>query len=45
LSAFTGAEPEKVHHLERDKEFLIELPQQVKILRLLKSHGTTGADR
>ena len=42
MSAFTGAEPGIVHHLERDKEFLIELPKQVQILRLLKSHGTTG---
>jgi heme-degrading monooxygenase HmoA len=42
MSRFTGADPRKVHHLERDKEFLIELPNEVQILRLLKSHGVTG---
>jgi heme-degrading monooxygenase HmoA len=42
MSKFTGGDPRKVHHLERDKEFLIELPKEVQILRLLKSHGVTG---
>ena len=41
MSKFTGGDPRKVHHLERDKEFLIELPKEVQILRLLKSHGVT----
>jgi heme-degrading monooxygenase HmoA len=45
MSKFTGGDPTKVHHLERDKEFLIELPKQVQILRLLKSHGVTGSQR
>ena len=39
MSKFTGGDPTKVHHLERDQEFLIELPKEVQILRLLKSHG------
>ena len=43
MSEFTGGDPRKVHHLERDKEFLIELPQEVQILRFLKSHGVTGS--
>jgi heme-degrading monooxygenase HmoA len=43
MSKFTGGDPRKVHHLERDKEFLSELPKQVQILRLLKSHGVTGS--
>ena len=42
MGKFTGGDPRKVHHLERDKEFLIELPKEVQILRLLKSHGITG---
>ena len=42
LSKFTGGDPRKVHHLKRDQEFLIELPKEVWILRLLKSHGITG---
>jgi heme-degrading monooxygenase HmoA len=39
MAEFTGRDPFEVHHLERDPEFLIELPKQVQILRLLKSHG------
>jgi hypothetical protein len=43
MSKLTGGDPRKVHHLERDKDFLIELPKEVQILRLLKSHGVTGS--
>jgi heme-degrading monooxygenase HmoA len=43
MSQFTGSDPTTVHHLERDEEFLIELPKEVQILRLLKSHGVTGS--
>ncbi len=43
MSKFTAGDPRKVHHLERDKEFLIELPKEVQILRLLKSNGVTGS--
>lgn len=42
MGAFTGADPTQVHHLERDPEFLIELPRSVQILRLRASHGATG---
>jgi heme-degrading monooxygenase HmoA len=42
MSAFTGSDPTHIHHLDRDREFLIELPKEVQILRLLKSHGATG---
>ncbi|WP_454852214.1 antibiotic biosynthesis monooxygenase family protein [Rhizobium binxianense] len=42
MSAFAGDDPTKIHHLERDAEFLIELPAEVQILRLLTSHGLTG---
>jgi heme-degrading monooxygenase HmoA len=45
MSKFTDGDPRKMHHLDRDKEFLIELPQEVQILRLLKSHGVTGRRR
>ena len=41
MSAFTGGDPSKIHHLARDEEFLIELPREVQVLRLLKSHGVT----
>src|SRR5262245_55745710 len=43
MSQFTGGDPTKIHHLERDEEFLIELPKEVQILRLRKSHGVTGS--
>ncbi|HEY3179083.1 MAG TPA: hypothetical protein VGL25_09400 [Casimicrobiaceae bacterium] len=43
MSAFAGFDPTKVHHLDRDAEFLIELPKEVQILRLLTSHGDTGS--
>ena len=43
MSKFTGGDPNKIHHLPRDPEFLIELPRSVQVLRLLASHGTTGA--
>jgi heme-degrading monooxygenase HmoA len=42
MSAFTGADPRVVHHLERDPELLIELPERVQILRLVTSHGVTS---
>ncbi|SCW88536.1 hypothetical protein SAMN02927900_06118 [Rhizobium mongolense subsp. loessense] len=42
MSTFAGTDPTKIHHLERDSEFLIELPKEVQILRLLTSHGATG---
>jgi heme-degrading monooxygenase HmoA len=42
MARFTGGDPTKIHHLDRDAEFLIELPKAVQIVRLLKSHGDTG---
>jgi heme-degrading monooxygenase HmoA len=45
MSQFTSSDPFEVHHLERDEEFLIELPKKVQILRLLKSHGVTYSGR
>lgn len=35
MTAFTKGEPTKVHHLERDAEFLIELPERIEIHRIL----------
>lgn len=43
MAAFTGADPTSIHHLDRDAEFLIELPKAVQIVRLLKAHGDTGS--
>jgi hypothetical protein len=35
MTAFTKGEPTKVHHLDRDPEFLIELPEFIQIHRIL----------
>ena len=35
MSAFTKGEPTNVHHLDRDPEFLIELPERIEIHRIL----------
>ena len=42
MARFTGRDPTDIHHLDRDPEFLIELPKTVQIIRLLTSHGKTG---
>jgi heme-degrading monooxygenase HmoA len=44
MSRFTGGDPTSVHHLDRDAEFLIELPAGVQILEIRASHGNTGGD-
>lgn len=35
MTAFTKGEPTKVHHLDHDPEFLIELPERIDIHRIL----------
>jgi heme-degrading monooxygenase HmoA len=42
MRSFAGDDPTAIHHLERDPEFLIELPQQVQILEIRASHGQVG---
>ena len=42
MARFTGRDPTDIHHLDRDSEFLIELPRSVQIVRLLTRHGETG---
>ena len=44
MSRFTGGDPTQIHHLDRDPEFLIELPKSVQILHITASHGDTGSD-
>jgi heme-degrading monooxygenase HmoA len=44
MTRFTGGDPTRIHHLERDAEFLIELPKRVQILELRASRGNTGGD-
>src|SRR5262245_59851331 len=42
MSRFAGPDPRRIHHLERDAEFLIELPRGVQVLEIAASHGHTG---
>ncbi|RAI00798.1 hypothetical protein DLJ53_16280 [Acuticoccus sediminis] len=42
MAAFTGSDPTAVHHLPRDGEFLIELPERIEVLHLRHSYGTSG---
>jgi len=42
MARFTGGDPTKIHHLERDPEFLVELPKAVQVLQLYASHGQTS---
>ena len=44
MASFTGSDPGAIHHLERDPEFLIELPAAVQILQLRHSHGDVGGE-
>jgi heme-degrading monooxygenase HmoA len=44
MSSFAGDDPTRIHHLERDAEFLIELPKSVQILEMRASHGRTGGE-
>jgi heme-degrading monooxygenase HmoA len=42
MARFTGGDPDSIHHLERDEEFLIELPDRVQVLQIRSSRGVTG---
>lgn len=44
MSRFAGDDPTRIHHLERDAEFLIALPEGVQILEIRAAHGHTGQD-
>jgi hypothetical protein len=39
MRAFTGREPTAIHHLPRDPEFLVELPQAIEIHELRAAHS------
>ena len=39
MSRFAGPDPRRIHHLPRDKEFLIELPESVQVLKITASKG------
>jgi hypothetical protein len=43
MSRFAGADPRRIHHLERDAEFLVELPDSVQVLTITAQKGVFGA--
>jgi len=43
MSRFTGGDPHRIHHLPRDPEFLIELPEAVQVLRLCSAYNVAPA--
>lgn len=45
MSRFAGSDPRRIHHLERDVEFLVELPKGVQVLQIVASSGDTGGGR
>ncbi len=42
MSRFAGPDPRRIHHLERDAEFLIEMPEGVQVLEIVAVMGRTG---
>lgn len=42
MSRFAGPDPRCIHHLERDAEFLIEMPEGVQVLDIVTVMGRTG---
>jgi hypothetical protein len=42
MSRFAGSDPRQIHHLDRDEEYLVELPKSVQILEVLLASGTVG---
>ena len=45
MARFTGGDPNRIHHLDRDPEFLIELPERVQVLAIATSSGDCGGSR
>ena len=43
MSRYAGADPRKIHHLPRDAEFLLELPDSVQVLRITSAVRLFGA--
>ncbi|MGI8962913.1 MAG: antibiotic biosynthesis monooxygenase family protein [Thermomicrobiales bacterium] len=45
MSRFASDDPTRIHHLPRDEEYLIELPEGVQVLEIIASHGITAHAR
>jgi hypothetical protein len=44
MSRFAGPDPRRIRHLERDPEFLIELPDTVQIVNVLATAARKNGD-
>jgi hypothetical protein len=42
MSRFAGEDPRRIHHLPRDAEFLIELPESVQVLEIVADERGAG---
>jgi hypothetical protein len=42
MSRYAGADPRRIHHLPRDAEFRIELPEGVQVLDITEAKGVFG---
>jgi hypothetical protein len=42
MSRYAGSDPRKIHHLPRDEEFLLELPDSVQVLRITSAFRLFG---
>jgi len=45
MSRFAGDDPTRIHHLPRDPEFLLEMPESVQVLRIVVSAGVVAPSR
>jgi hypothetical protein len=45
MSRFAGVDPRRIHHLERDAGFLIELPNGVQVLEIVSASGRMGGEK
>lgn len=43
MSRYAGRDPRKIHHLPRDAEFLIELPESVQVMEITAAKGLFGS--
>jgi hypothetical protein len=45
MSRFAGPDPTRIHHLEKDPDYLLELPEAVQVLRIVEkgaARSTSG---
>ena len=42
MARFAGDDPRRIHHLPRDPEFLVELPDGVQRLEIVAEAGPAG---